>query len=245
MIRAISLDLDDTLWPIMPVILRAENRLHEWMQEHCPEVAQQFSIEAMRTHRDQVFNDHPHLHHDYTSLRKISLSHIFADAEQNEDWVERAFEIFFAARNDVQMYHDALPALQQLSARAPLASLSNGNADLQRIGILQHFQHVVTARGFGQAKPNAPIFIHTCELLACQTHEVAHIGDDPELDVLGAQRAGLFAVWLNRNALDWPHPESLPDLTIRSLSELVDHFDSGHLKKLAQNKFAQSKRNCL
>jgi putative hydrolase of the HAD superfamily len=35
-IAAITLDLDDTLWPIEPVIARAEERLDAWLKIHCP-----------------------------------------------------------------------------------------------------------------------------------------------------------------------------------------------------------------
>ena len=38
-VRAITLDLDDTLWPIEPVMLRAEQRLDAWLRTHCPPVA--------------------------------------------------------------------------------------------------------------------------------------------------------------------------------------------------------------
>ena len=56
-------------------------------------------------------------------------------------------------------------ALARLSARLPIAALTNGNADLARIGIDHHFQVFVSAREHGHAKPDAPIFHATCERL--------------------------------------------------------------------------------
>ena len=35
-IRAITLDLDDTLWPVWPTIARAEAQLQSWLQQHAP-----------------------------------------------------------------------------------------------------------------------------------------------------------------------------------------------------------------
>src|SRR5690349_5286932 len=63
-IRAISLDLDDTLWPIEPVMLRAEERLDAWLRQHCPDAAKHYPILAMRALRERISTEHPHLSHD-------------------------------------------------------------------------------------------------------------------------------------------------------------------------------------
>jgi FMN phosphatase YigB (HAD superfamily) len=62
---------------------------------------------------------------------------------------EPAFEVFFAERNRVTLFDDALPALEFLAARYPLVSLSNGNADVNRVGLGAYFQAAITAREFG------------------------------------------------------------------------------------------------
>ena len=133
-IKAISLDLDDTLWPIAPIVLRAEQRLHDWLLRHCPPVAAAYPVASMRALRDRIATENPHLAHDYTAQRKLSLTTALRPHGYGEDIVDAAFEAFYAARNEVELYADALPALQRLAARLPLISLSNGNADLRRIG---------------------------------------------------------------------------------------------------------------
>jgi putative hydrolase of the HAD superfamily len=225
MIRAISLDLDDTLWPIGPAIVEAEQALDRWLHTHCPAVAAAWPVDAMRELREQVWLAHPHLAHDFTALRKLSLRAALTPHGYDDAHVERAFEVFYAARNNVVLYDDAGPALARLAARWPLASLTNGNADLDRIGIGRHFQARVCARTTGAAKPDPRIFARTAAELGVPAHQVAHVGDDPELDVLGARGAGMLAVWLNRQALVWPHAER-PDLEIRSLDELEPALDA-------------------
>ncbi len=219
MIRAVSLDLDDTLWPIAPVIDHAERTLHGWLETHCPAVAHAWPIEAMRALRDRVWREHPHLAHDFTELRRISLRHALSPFGHDESWVERAFAVFFDARHRVTLYDDAAPALSELAARYPLASLSNGNADLERIGLGAHFTARVSARETGVAKPDARIFARVAEKLGVEARHIAHVGDDPEMDVLGARDAGFVAVWLNRHDAPWPHARA-PHITIRSLAEL-------------------------
>ena len=54
-IKAITLDLDDTLWPIWPTIARAETVLADWLQHHAPATATLFSRPgALREIRNQM-----------------------------------------------------------------------------------------------------------------------------------------------------------------------------------------------
>ena len=225
MIRALTLDLDDTLWPIEPVILSAESELDEWLRSNCPEVAEAWPIEAMRELRDRVHGENPHLSHDFSALRKLSLAQAFAGFDRADDWVERAYEIYFDARNRVDLYPDARAALETLSARWPIASISNGNADLHRIGLGRYFVAMVSARVVGCAKPDVRIFRKAAAHLGLELHEIAHIGDDPQLDVLGAQRAGMVTVWLNRHGARWEHGER-PDIEVRTLDEIEPALDA-------------------
>jgi FMN phosphatase YigB (HAD superfamily) len=210
-IRAITLDLDDTLWPIEPVMLRAEQRLDAWLREHCPPVADAYPIPAMRALRDQVAAANPDLAHDFTSQRLLCLRSALTPLGYGETHVEQAFAEF---------YGDALPALERLAARFPLVSLSNGNADLERIGIARFFRFSISSRKFGKAKPAAEIFHAACAGLDLRPDEVLHVGDDPLTDVIGASQAGLRSAWLNRKGEAWTHAVS-PDLTIRDLDELA------------------------
>ena len=219
-IRAITLDLDDTLWPIEPVMLRAEQKLDDWLRSHCPPVAEQYPIAALRALRDRVAAENPHLAHDFTTQRLLCLRAALTPHGYGESHVEGAFAEFYGARNAVECYADALPALEQLAARFPLVSLSNGNADLERIGIARFFRFSISSRGFGKAKPAPEIFHAACARLDLRPDEVLHVGDDPLSDVVGAHHAGLRSAWINRINAQWTHPIG-PDLTVRDLDELA------------------------
>jgi len=110
----------------------------------------------------------------------------------------------------------------------PLAALSNGNADLARIGVHAHFAFQLGAREHGAPKPSASIFHAACERLGMPAANVLHVGDDVDLDVLGAARAGLRTCWLNRDNLVWPHEDVRPDLAFDSLTALADWLDAQH-----------------
>ena len=234
-VRAITLDLDDTIWPIAPVILRAENALGAWLREHAPRTAERFPLEAMRALRDEVAAEHPQLSHDFTRQRLIALERMLQAAGDNLALAQPAFDAFFAARCEVEHYDDSLDALDRLAARVPLAALSNGNADLERIGLMHVFAFQLGAREHGAAKPAASIFHAACERLQCPPGEVLHVGDDIEMDVVGAHRAGLRTCWINRidgngPAREWAHAEVRPDLEFPTLAALADWLDASHLR---------------
>ena len=219
--KVISFDLDDTLWPVGPVIEAAELELLAWLQRSHPEASRGHSVESLRTLRERVAQDSPARAHDLTWLRRESLARLFAAAGASPAHADPALEVFLVARNRVSLYPDARPALESLKGRYRLFALSNGNADLQRCGLADLFDGHVTARSAGVAKPDPRIFRHMLEAAGVGADEVLHIGDDPHADVDGARRAGLQAVWLNRDAKAWPGHLAAPPRTVTTLADLA------------------------
>ena len=220
-IRAISLDLDDTLWPIWPVIERAEAALQAYLERHCPRTAAAYPLLRMRQLREQVAREHSQYAHDFTRQRLISLERALTEGGDDTAHAHPAFEALYVERNRIAFYDDALPALDALGARFPLAALTNGNADLRRIGISDRFMVMVAARDLGVAKPERAIFEHTAAKLGVAMHEVLHVGDDILLDVVGAARAGMRTCWVNREGAAWPSDLPPPDLEVATLDALV------------------------
>ena len=221
-VKAISLDLDDTLWPIWPTIERAEKVLHQWLVDHAPMAAALFANPAALTEiRQHLAEQRPELRHDLSTLRRESIRLALYRAGEDPLLADAAFAAFFDARQQVALFADVLPALQELSQRYPLVSLSNGNADLQRIGLAGYFRATVTAREFGVGKPDPRIFHAAAGAVDVFAQDVLHVGDDATLDVVGALNAGMQAVWVNRVDSLWPH-ELQPHATVRTLSQLCE-----------------------
>jgi FMN hydrolase / 5-amino-6-(5-phospho-D-ribitylamino)uracil phosphatase len=218
--RVLSFDLDDTLWPVAPVIAAAESELLTWLRANYPKTVSGHDVDSLRMQRAQVAERFPQHGHDLTFLRHRALKDLFGAAGHEESLADQALEIFFAARNRVQFYEDALPALRRLGARYRLFAISNGNADLQRCGIADLFSGHITARAAGAAKPDLRIFAQLEALAGVEAAEVLHIGDDPLADVIGARQAGMQAIWLNRHAREWPAILARPARTISTLAEI-------------------------
>lgn len=219
--RVLSFDLDDTLWPVGPVIAAAEQELWAWLRDRYPAAVRDHSIETMRALRAGVAERFPQRAHDLTFLRRQALAQQFSAAGYDESLADQAFEVFFTARNRVDFYPDVHPALARLRARYRLFAVSNGNADLARCGLADVFDGHVTARAAGAAKPDARIYARLVELAGVRAGEVLHVGDDPLADVEGARNAGMQAVWLNRDARDWPAHLDPPPRIVSTLAELV------------------------
>jgi FMN hydrolase / 5-amino-6-(5-phospho-D-ribitylamino)uracil phosphatase len=229
-IKAISLDLDDTLWPIRPTIERAEKALHLWLTQHAPMTAALFSsAEALADIRKytvtEVAKKKPELQYDLSAVRRESIRTALQRAHEDPQLAEAAFDVFFAERNKVTLFDDVMPALRHLSQKFPLVSLSNGNADLHKVGIASYFKATISARDLRMGKPDARVFHAAAQAAGVAPHEVLHVGDDMALDVLGALNAGLKAAWILREGLSTLPVQQQPTVTVGLLTELCDWLD--------------------
>jgi putative hydrolase of the HAD superfamily len=220
-ISAIIFDLDNTLWDVWPVIVRAEQEMYAFLAERYPRVAAKYSVESMRTERERVALDEPHMSHDFTYLRIASLRRCAQAVGYEESMAAEAFEVFYRARNAVTLFRDVLPALEVLRGRYRLYSLTNGNADLKSIGLDRFFAASFAAREVGVLKPDPAVFRHVLAHAQLEPDQVLHIGDDPIADVQGARHVGMHSLWINRAGARWDQALGVHPVTVFKLDELV------------------------
>ena len=233
-IKAISIDLDDTLWPTLPVLVQAEKVLNDWLGTHAPMAAALFANPLARQDlRIQVIRMRPELRFDLGSVRKEAIRLALYRAGENPLLAEAAFTAYYNQRNRVPLFDDALASLEFLSGRFPLVALSNGNADIHRIGIGSFFKSSLSATSFGFAKPDVRIFQAAADSVSLQPGQMLHVGDDATMDVLGAINSGMQAVWLNRSDIAWPYAHSYPHKTVDTLKALCDLFKSNDSVEMA------------
>lgn len=220
-LAAICLDLDDTLWAVGPVLRRAEQAMHDWLAAHCPRVTERHDPASMRAVRARVVEAYPGRRHDLSFLRRQALLALVDEAGYPAQCAEQAFAVFFAVRNDVEVFADVRPALELLRSRYRLFALTNGNADLAAIGLAGYFELSLSAREAGVAKPDPRMFGALLDRAGLAPREAAYVGDDPVVDVDGARHAGLEAVWMDRFARAWPAEVAPPAHRVRDLGELA------------------------
>jgi len=232
-ITAICFDLDNTLWEVWPVILRAEQAMYAFLAERYPRVTAKYSIESLRAEREQVAQDEPHRGHDFTYLRTASLRRCARSLGYDETMADEAFAVFFRARNTVTLYRDVQGTLDHLQGKYRLFTLTNGNADLTAIGLHRFFERSFAARDIGALKPDAVVFQHVLSQMGLRAEQVLHIGDDPIADVHGARSAGMHSLWLNRDGSQWPVALGLAPTTLSRVDELLPLLAAAAAKPLA------------
>ena len=225
-IQCVTLDLDDTLWDCPPVIIAAEKAFYDWLVNRYPHIAEHYELPDLITHRREYFDQLNHSKpYDFTYLRKRWLADLGQQWGHGDALVEEGFETFIAARNRVVLYEGAVETLATLSKRYRLGALTNGNADVHRIGSGHWFHFVVSAAEAKALKPEPAIFEKALELAGVGAAHTVHVGDDAVRDVQGAAAVGMRTVWVNPSGSPWPGGAS-PDAVINTISELVGALDA-------------------
>lgn len=225
MFQLLTFDLDNTLWETESVVVAAEQALLEWLDRHAPLFTRQLDQEARRALRHEVLAGDSTLRHRVTALRIAVLEHGLRKAgytaEQAAELSLAGFEVFLEARHALTFFPHCEPLLEELARHYQLATISNGNADVRRLGLEKYFKIIISADEVGLSKPDPAPFLAALERAGVEPHQALHIGDHPIDDIQGAREAGLHTLWFNRLGLEWMEAER-PHGEVRCLSEIPD-----------------------
>jgi FMN hydrolase / 5-amino-6-(5-phospho-D-ribitylamino)uracil phosphatase len=226
-IKILCFDLDDTLWPVQPVMQHAENALRQWLLRYYPLIPKRFTLNDMQLMRQQLLEQQPELFANLHHLRRLNLIQVAQAVNYDLNLVEPALQVFDQARHKVKLYDDVLPCLTKLYQHYKLCALTNGSADVKRIPRLAHlFSLSLRACDVGHAKPHPALFDAVCKYFNVSPNSVLHVGDCAEADVNGALKFGMYAVWINRNQFVWS-AQHQPHAVISSLIELEPLLTAG------------------
>lgn len=218
----VTFDLDDTLWHTAPVIQSAETALREWLARHAPRLGP-FPPERLFEIRQRLVAAQPELAHRISQLRQqvlfIALQEAGYPQDQAQVLAHQGFEAFLHARHQVDFFPDAAATLEALSQRYTLGAITNGNADVRRLGVADYFSFALCAEDVGVGKPDPRPFEEALRRGGATAQAAVHVGDNPEDDIAGAKQAGFRAVWYNPGRLPW-EGGAIPDGEVSSLSQL-------------------------
>lgn len=226
-IKALSFDLDDTLYDNRPVIQRMEAELTTWLHEHYAET-KTLPTSWWQAHKQQIAQREPELCHDVTLWRFRYMEQGFIalgySASQARCAAQATVEESLRLRSDFHVPQETHRVLQALAQRLPLIAITNGNVDVERIGLAPYFQQVLQAGKQGRAKPYPDLFALASQALGVDAASMLHVGDHPVTDVLGALNHGCMACWFNdqhHDVLAHHQARLLPHLTIERLDQLL------------------------
>lgn len=234
-IKAISFDLDDTLYSNKPVMQTIEQKMIAYFSGlSCLNNAlsdQQVAlldIPFWSRFRRQAILKQPDLAHDVVRVRLvtyqlgfISLGLTEADAQQQ---AQAALDYFVELRSNFTVPERSEKLLADLSEKFPLIAISNGNVDTKALGISKYFQQVYHAgwQSDGRLlkqKPATDMFSLACQQLAIKPSQLLHVGDCGRADIQGALLAGCQAAWLSCYEVGKPITV-LPHVELNEITQL-------------------------
>jgi len=223
-IKLITFDLDDTLWDTAPVIVSAEATLRDWLAANAPTLGG-VPVEHLYAIRERLVQAEPGLKHRISALRRRVLFHALEDVGYSEaharELANEGFEVFLHARHQLEIFPEVQPVLEILSHHYTLGVVTNGNADVRRLGLADYFKFALCAEDIGIGKPDPAPFREALRQGGADAAAAVHIGDHPGDDIAGAQQAGLRAVWFNPQGKAW-EADGKPDAEVQRLSQLPE-----------------------
>ena len=221
-LKVISFDLDDTFWPILPVVLRAEKLTNLWLIKNYPCIEPLLKKEEIIPIRDELIYKNASLSHQLSKLRSMIVSELAMragyDASESKEIASKSFEIFFEARNEVVLFEGVKESLENLKSNYSLGVITNGNADLKKIGLSYLFDFVVSAEDISASKPDPEIFNAAIEKSGSKADEICHVGDHPINDIQGSLNVGMRAIWFNKRRQEWP----LSDIKVNEINSWLE-----------------------
>jgi putative hydrolase of the HAD superfamily len=232
--KAISFDLDDTLYNNRPIMLAIEKKMVAYFAEQLSSYKLAFHRRYWASFRDEAIQRNPDLSHDVVQVRFESYRLGMLALHMNEDeaakQAQAGLDHFISLRSDFTVPKASHELLAALSKKYPLVAISNGNVDTKALGIAHYFQYIHHA-GFQadmdnlllKQKPASDMFSLVCQQLAIKPAELLHVGDCGVADIHGALNAGCQTVWLphygvGKSLKQLPHIELS---NLQALSNLV------------------------
>ncbi|HLE15193.1 MAG TPA: HAD family hydrolase [Anaerolineales bacterium] len=155
-----------------------------------------------------------------------------------EDTLRIALRAMYAvSQAHWQAEEDAIPTLETLRRVGyRLGMISNAADDedvqtlVEKANLRPYFEFILTSAVAGIRKPNPRIFTYALDTLRVPAGRAAMVGDTLGADILGAQNAGVFSIWIKRRA-DVPgnqsHADTIrPEAIIERLSDLPALLES-------------------
>ena len=231
-IKAITFDIDDTLWDNAPVMARLEPAHYQWLDAQIHH-AQRVPLEEYM-HRRQAFSEaNPDVRGDHTEVRRRVLHQIVCEQGVKEplatQLTERAIHYMLALRHQIEPYEESEPLLEMLAQHYPLAVITNGNVDIRRLPLGRHFDAIFNAGELGMSKPSPKVFHAALAALGedIRPEEAIHVGDSWAHDALAAHNAGMKAAWIDVHDQRHECPEGVYRLThVRELPALLNQLNN-------------------
>lgn len=229
--RIISFDLDDTLYDNHPYIVKANDALGEYLVTALDHI--ELTSADFAHARQQALTEHPNMSSDVALTRRRALFHLVVAAgkspKEAEQIADEGYEIFYFHRSNFRVDEAVLSALASLQPHFRLFGITNGNANVEKLGLDTVLETTLHASIDHRAKPFPDMFHKVCDIAKVAPYELLHVGDGLVNDVYGAINAGAQAAWHACNRpmnLNKEPVLELPHCILDQLSDLLQLVQS-------------------
>lgn len=225
-IQILSFDLDDTLYQNEEVIHAAEHAQFDAVCNVAPK-AKEAGITFWMNLKWQVAKQQPDITHDVTAWRyeviQQGLAHF---GVQDETTTENVFNQFYQARSNFEVPKLTFSVLDKLKQQFKLVAVTNGNADLKRIGLADHFEAYYRA-GVNNCKmkPYPDMLLKVMQDFSVEPQQILHLGDNVGSDIQASINAQVPSFWFNPEQKSYPTGYALPNAQYTCLSDLLHLLD--------------------
>jgi len=157
-----------------------------------------------------------HVKRFYSTLEKFGIDNEILAKEIADDYIA-------SLPNKTHLFPYTHQILEYLSNRYTLHIITNGFEEVQykkmeSSGLSKYFDQIITSEDAGFKKPDKNIFTYSLNRTHSKAEESLMIGDEIEVDILGAKSVGMDQVLVNYQKI--PHNEEIT-YEVFSLQELV------------------------
>ncbi|MWN90015.1 5-amino-6-(5-phospho-D-ribitylamino)uracil phosphatase YigB [Gilliamella sp. Pra-s65] len=224
-IKALTFDLDDTLYDNSMIVEKAEEEMLKTLQSY--EQLHTLTISEYLSEKHTVLVSEPEIYHDVNVWRSQTIKSLLnktdIPVQKFADVIDESMTCFNFWRHKMQVLESTHMLLTKLATKYPLAVITNGNVDVHQIGLGDYFQFSLRGGEDGRSKPFPEIFELASDKLSISPHHILHVGDNLLTDVNGAINNGFLACFINiykHDIFQLDDTRCLPHIEITQLLEL-------------------------
>ncbi|WP_290612501.1 HAD-IA family hydrolase [Arsukibacterium sp. UBA3155] len=221
-IKALSFDLDDTLYDNKPVIAAAEQAMLDALLKHAP-ASKGKDSDFWWQHRLKLAKIEPELRHDIGRWRLLGIEagllELGIATDEAKVVAQQGYDAFLDARTKISLTAEVNDLLTALSTQYRLIAITNGNACINKMGLGELFEFSLQAGPAGKMKPYPDMFQAAAQRLKLAPSQILHIGDSHRADVMGALAAGCQAAWLDHHQ---QAVSTLPHIRLTDVQQLIN-----------------------
>ncbi len=213
-VKGVIFDLDNTLVNFVEAKLKACEEVVEYLEKGDAE---------------ELFLHFINGRHDIEDPENIK-DYLEKNGGYDEDVFERCSKIYRSAKvENIELYPGVKEVLDELRERGLKIGLvtdagrSDGMDRLEKVGLLDSFDTIVTFGESGRKKPDPRPFLHCLEKMGLDPEEVVLVGDSLDRDVVPGKELGMLTVHAKYGDKNYDEEREVEaDHSISEVDELMD-----------------------